>query len=118
VRSIPDRNRLSRFNYESDIKSNLYSATTVLRYSDDELRQLLDRLASLSNAENRQRLFDQIHPSRDPPKKQRPASRRDVPKNQHRVASRRDFSVVPPPKPRGLKVARKKCNCGIRRPAA
>lgn len=33
-------------NYESDIKSNLYSATTVLRYSDDELRQLLDRLAS------------------------------------------------------------------------
>ena len=32
-------------NYESDIKSNLFGATTVLRYSDDDLHGLVDRLA-------------------------------------------------------------------------
>ncbi len=32
-------------NYESDIKSNLFGATTVLRYSDDDLHGLMDRLA-------------------------------------------------------------------------
>lgn len=31
-------------NYQSDIKSNLFGATTVLRYSDDELEQLMDWL--------------------------------------------------------------------------
>ena len=33
-------------NYESDIKSNLFGATTMLRYSDTDLRSLVDRLAS------------------------------------------------------------------------
>ena len=32
-------------NYQSDIKSNLFGATTVIRYSDDEMRRLMDRLA-------------------------------------------------------------------------
>ncbi|MFG0334780.1 MAG: serine/threonine protein kinase [Maioricimonas sp. JB049] len=32
-------------NYQSDIKSNLFAATTSLNYSDEELRGLLDRLA-------------------------------------------------------------------------
>ena len=32
-------------NYESDIKTNLLGATTALRYSDDELRGLVDRLS-------------------------------------------------------------------------
>ena len=32
-------------NYESDIKSNLFSATTCLNYSEDELQALLDQLA-------------------------------------------------------------------------
>lgn len=32
-------------NYESDIKSNLFSATTMLRYSHNDLRDMLDRLA-------------------------------------------------------------------------
>ena len=32
-------------NYESDIKSNLFGATTVIRYTDDELRRLVDHLA-------------------------------------------------------------------------
>lgn len=32
-------------NYESDIKTNLFGATTVLRYSDDDLRGLVDRLS-------------------------------------------------------------------------
>lgn len=32
-------------NYESDVKSNLFGATTVLRYSDNELRGLMDRLS-------------------------------------------------------------------------
>ncbi|HEY8377983.1 MAG TPA: serine/threonine-protein kinase, partial [Nannocystis sp.] len=31
--------------YESDIKTNLYGATTTLRYDKDELRELLDKLA-------------------------------------------------------------------------
>jgi serine/threonine protein kinase len=31
-------------NYESDIKTNLYGATTILQYSDDELQNLLDQL--------------------------------------------------------------------------
>jgi tRNA A-37 threonylcarbamoyl transferase component Bud32 len=31
-------------NYESDIKTNLYGATTVLQYSDQELQHLLDQL--------------------------------------------------------------------------
>jgi hypothetical protein len=31
-------------NYESDIKTNLYGATTILQYSDQELQHLLDRL--------------------------------------------------------------------------
>ncbi len=34
------------FNYESDIKTNLYGATTVLQYSDAELHQLLDQLTA------------------------------------------------------------------------
>ena len=32
-------------NYQSDVKSNLLGATTAIRYSDEELRGLLDRLA-------------------------------------------------------------------------
>ncbi len=32
-------------NYQSDIKSNLFAATTNLNYSEDELHALLDRLA-------------------------------------------------------------------------
>jgi len=32
-------------NYESDIKTNLLGATTALRYSDDDLRGLVDRLS-------------------------------------------------------------------------
>lgn len=32
-------------NYESDIKSNLFGATTMLRYSDSDLRALMDQLA-------------------------------------------------------------------------
>jgi serine/threonine protein kinase len=32
-------------NYESDIKSNLRGAVTILRYSEDELAQMLDRLS-------------------------------------------------------------------------
>ena len=32
-------------NYESDIKANLYGATTTLRYSEDELLHLLDNLS-------------------------------------------------------------------------
>jgi hypothetical protein len=32
-------------NYESDIKSNLFAATTSLNYSEDELQALLDQLA-------------------------------------------------------------------------
>jgi hypothetical protein len=31
-------------NYESDIKTNLYGATTILQYSDQELQHLLDQL--------------------------------------------------------------------------
>jgi serine/threonine protein kinase len=31
-------------NYESDIKTNLYGATTILQYSDHELQHLLDQL--------------------------------------------------------------------------
>jgi hypothetical protein len=31
-------------NYESDIKTNLYGATTILQYSDHELQNLLDQL--------------------------------------------------------------------------
>jgi hypothetical protein len=34
------------FNYESDIKTNLFGATTLLHYSRPELRQLLDKLTS------------------------------------------------------------------------
>jgi serine/threonine protein kinase len=34
------------FNYESDIKTNLFGATTLLHYSRAELRQLLDKLTS------------------------------------------------------------------------
>jgi hypothetical protein len=37
-------------NYESDIKSNLLGATTVLRYSDQELEDLMDRLAGCYEA--------------------------------------------------------------------
>ena len=33
-------------NYQSDIKANLFGATTVLRYSDEELQQLMDQLSS------------------------------------------------------------------------
>ncbi|MBL8814176.1 MAG: protein kinase [Planctomycetaceae bacterium] len=33
-------------NYESDVKTNLLGATTILRYSDDELESLMDRLTS------------------------------------------------------------------------
>ncbi|MCA9173692.1 MAG: protein kinase [Planctomycetales bacterium] len=33
-------------NYESDIKSNLFGATTSLQYSDDELAAILDQLTS------------------------------------------------------------------------
>ena len=32
-------------NYESDIKSNLFGATTLIQYSEDELHQMLDQLA-------------------------------------------------------------------------
>src|SRR5262249_51167824 len=32
-------------NYQSDIKANLFAATTTLNYSDEELRALLDQLA-------------------------------------------------------------------------
>lgn len=32
------------FNYESDIKTNLFGATTIIRYSDADLSQLLDQL--------------------------------------------------------------------------
>jgi predicted Ser/Thr protein kinase len=32
-------------NYQSDIKSNLFSATTILNYSEEELQALLDQLA-------------------------------------------------------------------------
>jgi hypothetical protein len=32
------------FNYESDIKTNLYGATTIIQYSDADLNQLLDQL--------------------------------------------------------------------------
>lgn len=32
-------------NYESDIKSNLFGATTLIQYSEDELHQMLDKLA-------------------------------------------------------------------------
>ncbi|MCA9072855.1 MAG: protein kinase, partial [Planctomycetaceae bacterium] len=32
-------------NYQSEIKSNLYGATTILRYDEQELRQLLDTLS-------------------------------------------------------------------------
>jgi serine/threonine protein kinase len=32
------------FNYESDIKTNLFGATTILQYSRSELRELLDKL--------------------------------------------------------------------------
>ncbi len=37
-------------NYQSDIKSNLTGATAFLRYSDDELEELLDRLSSCYEA--------------------------------------------------------------------
>jgi hypothetical protein len=33
-------------NYQSDVKSNLLGATTILRYSDEELETLMDRLTS------------------------------------------------------------------------
>ena len=33
-------------NYQSDVKANLIGATTILRYSDDELETLMDRLTS------------------------------------------------------------------------
>ena len=33
-------------NYESDIKTNLYGATAILRYSNEELVQMLDRLSA------------------------------------------------------------------------
>lgn len=33
-------------NYESDIKSNLFGATTNLQYSDDDLAQMMDQLAN------------------------------------------------------------------------
>lgn len=32
-------------NYESDIKANLFGAATLIRYSDEELHQMLDQLA-------------------------------------------------------------------------
>ncbi|MBW3597916.1 MAG: hypothetical protein KY475_11655, partial [Planctomycetes bacterium] len=32
-------------NYESDIKANLFGAATLIRYADEELHQMLDRLA-------------------------------------------------------------------------
>jgi hypothetical protein len=32
------------FNYESDIKANLFGATTIIQYSEDDLSQLLDQL--------------------------------------------------------------------------
>jgi hypothetical protein len=34
------------FNYESDIKTNLDSATTIIRYSDSDLNRLLDQLSA------------------------------------------------------------------------
>ena len=37
-------------NYQSDVKANLLGATTILRYSDDELETLMDRLTSCYEA--------------------------------------------------------------------
>lgn len=44
-------------NYESDVKTNLLGATTILRYSDEELESLMDRLTSCYEASSGFRSF-------------------------------------------------------------
>jgi serine/threonine protein kinase len=55
-------------NYESDIKTNLYGATTILQYSDQELQHLLDQLTKCYEGGKTFKEFIQLdvvrHPSR------------------------------------------------------
>lgn len=52
--------------YESDIKTNLYGATTTLRYDKFELQELLDKLAHYYEGLPLRDLvlFDEVHPGR------------------------------------------------------
>ena len=53
-------------NYESDVKANLFSATTSLQYSDDELAAILDNLSACYEGQQRFADFVGFHVIRHP----------------------------------------------------
>jgi serine/threonine protein kinase len=53
-------------NYESDIKANLYGATSILQYSDQELQHLLDQLTKCYEGDKTFKEFIQLDVVRHP----------------------------------------------------
>ena len=70
-------------NYESDIKSNLYGATTTLRYSQQELLQLLDNLSQCYEASEGFKDFIGLNVIRHP--------RRPIPEDSFQFVRRHTF---------------------------